>query len=235
MAARIAIREVRSPDDPAVRPAYRLLQRAFHDAELVPRRDWTAVMRERAAGVWTDLSWHLLVAERAGRVAGVATGTYLGNVNVGLIGYVAVAPGARTLGIGPRLRRRLRAAFERDARRITGGPLKALVGEVHPANPWLATLLKREGVITLDFPYFQPSLGGRRRPVPLTLYYQPLRAARRSLPAAEVRRLLYTIWRRPYRIPQPLALPAFRRMMRSLAGRRRVGRRAARPQKKSPN
>jgi len=227
VAAKVVIRAVRTPADPALGGAYRLLKHAFHGAEMVSRRDWEAVIRERAAGVWTDLNWHLLVAVRAGRLAGVATGSYLGNVNVGLIGYIAVAPGARKLGIGPRLRRRLRAAFERDALRLARRPLKAIVGEVRSDNPWLATLLTREGVITLDFPYYQPALR-KRRPVPLTLYYQALGRPRRSLPTAEVRRLLYTIWRRPYRIQQPLAYPSFRRMLSALAGRRRVGRTARR-------
>lgn len=223
------IREIRSTADPAFHAAYRLFRRVFPHAEVLPKRDWLTAPRERAEGVWTDLNWHVLVAERHGRLVGAASGSYLGNVNVGVIGYVALAPGDRSRGIGPRLRRRLRLAFERDARRIHGRPLAALVGEVRFDNPWLRHLVRREGAIALDFPYHQPSLGRGREPVPLILYYQPVQAPRQSLTAAELRRLLYTMWRRSYRIARPLSRPAFRRMLRALAGRRRIGQRLLGP------
>jgi len=190
----------------------------------MPPSAWTHVMRERNAGVWTDLNWHLFVAEYGGRVVGAASGAYLGNVNVGLIGYVAVSPGARAHGIGPRLRWALRLAFQRDAPRLTGRPLEALVGEVHVENPWLKRLV-RNGAIALDFPYYQPALRRGVEEVALVLYYQPLRRPKRAIPAAQVRRLLYTIWRRAYRVSKPLGHPAFRRMLRALEGRERIGQR----------
>jgi hypothetical protein len=180
-------------------------------------------MEERNARVWTDLNWHLLVAEGGGTTIGAASGTYLGNVNVGVVGYVAVARSWRARGVGPRLRRRLRAGFERDARRTHGRRLEALVGEVEITNPWLYHLAQSEGAVALDFPYFQPSLGGGRKAVPLVLYYQPLTRPRRWLGAAELRRLLYTLWRRPYRVARPLARSAFRRMLTALEGRTRIG------------
>jgi len=228
-AARTRVRELRLATDPACAAAYRLFRRTFPRAELLPRRDWSDALRERNAGLWTDLGWHLVVAERDGRVVGAATGTYLGNVNVGIIGYIAVAPSLRSLGIGPALRRRLRQAFERDASNLRGRRLDALVGEVRADNPWLRHLVRREGAIALDFAYYQPSLGAGRSPVPLVLYYQPLRRPRPFLGAAELRRLLYTMWRRMYRIAKPLMRPAFRRMLRALAGRRRIGQRLLPP------
>lgn len=224
--ARLRIREIRTVTDPAFRRAYRLLHRVFPRAELMPLSGWTHVMHERAAGVWTDLNWHLFVAEYDGVTVGAATGAYLGNVNVGLIGYVAVAARARSHGIGPRIRWALRLAFQRDARRLGGRPLDAIVGEVRPDNPWLRRLV-RTGAIALDLPYYQPSLRQREADVALVLYYQPLRGPRRSLAATTVRRLLYTIWRRAYRVPKPLARPAFRRMLRALEGRERIGQRPA--------
>jgi hypothetical protein len=226
-APRLRIREIRSVTDVALRRAHRLLTRNFPRAEMLPLSAWVHVLEERAAGVWTDLNWHLFVAEH-GRMVGAATGTYLGNVNAGLIGYIAVGSATRTLGIGPKLRWALRLAFERDARRLRGRPLKALVGEVRPDNPWLRRLV-RLGAIALDLPYFQPSLRRREAEVPLVLYYQPLHVRRSSLPTPEVRQLLYTIWRRGYRIPKPLAHPTFRRMLRALAGRARIGQRALDP------
>lgn len=224
----VRIREIRDAADPALAAAHRLFHTEFEEGELVSLGDWRNLLRERSQGLWTDLAWHLFVAERAGRVVGAATGMYLGNVNAGVIGYIAVRPVVRRLGLGPRLRGALRRGFERDARRVRGGRLAALVGEVRADNPWLRHLVRREGAIALDFPYFQPSIRGRP-PVPLVLYYQPLNRVRRSLPAAEVRRLLYTLWRRPYRVSHPLARGVFRAMLRALHGRRRVGQRALPP------
>lgn len=221
--ARVVTREIRTTDDRAFDPAYRLLRRIFPRSEMLPRSDWVQVMRERTEGLWTDLAWHLLVAERGGRVVGAASGSYLGNVNIGLIGYIAVTPASRATGLGPRLRRHLRRLFERDAERVHGRALEAIVGEVRRDNPWLARLIAKDGAIALDFPYEQPDLEGGGSPVPLVLYYQPLGRRRTWVSAEQVRRLLYTIWRRSYRIPRPLKRPAFRRMLRALRGRGRIG------------
>ncbi|HJQ64919.1 MAG TPA: GNAT family N-acetyltransferase [Gemmatimonadales bacterium] len=226
----IRIREIHAKTDPSFRPAHRLLTRVFPRAEMLPLRAWVHVLEEHDAGVWSDINWHLFVAERDGRTVGAATGTYLGNVNVGLIGYIALQASIRSLGVGPHLRWALRLAFERDARRLRDRPLGAVVGEVAPDNPWLRRLVGH-GAIPLDVPYVQPSLRPRAHPVPFVLYYQSIGAPRSSIPADEVRRLLYAIWRRAYRIDRPLRHPAFRKMLRSLAGRARVGPRrlAARP------
>ncbi|MEX2179321.1 MAG: GNAT family N-acetyltransferase [Gemmatimonadaceae bacterium] len=226
VAERLAIREIRTADDSGFARAHRLLRDSFPRSEMQPQGQWRTTMRERAQGLWTDIDWHLLVAERGRALLGAASGSYLGNVNVGLIGYVAIRPRERSSGIGLRLRKRLRQIFERDALRVTGGPLAGIVGEVRADNPWLRYLVRREGVIALDFPYFQPSMGKKHKPVPLVLYYQPMGTRRKSLSAAELRRLLYTMWRRMYRVSRPLSRPEFRRMIRSLDGRRRMGQRA---------
>lgn len=221
----LRIREIRRPDDAGLARAHRMLARVFPRAELLPVREWRYVLTERMASVWSDLTWHLVVAEQNGRAVGAASGNYLGSLNVGIVGYVAVQPGLRSRGLGPLLRRRLRDLFVRDARAIRGGRLEALVGEVHANNPWLHHLVSREGAIALDLPYRQPALGQREDPVPLALYYQPLRGRRRVVPAPLVRRLLYALWRRAYRIPRPLSDPVFRRMLASLKGRRSIGQR----------
>jgi len=220
---RLRIRELTSGRDPAFAAAYRLLKRTFPAAELLPRKDWEVVMRESEADLWTDINWHLFVAESGGRVVGSASGSYLGNVNVGVIGYIAVDAAMRSAGLGPRLRRKLVDAFETDAHDVLGEPLLAVAGEVEEDNPWLRHLVKHLRAIPLDFPYQQPALGIAPAAVPLVLYWQPISDHRRSLPASEVRRLLYTIWRRMYRVGAPLERAPFRKMMRSLQGRRLIG------------
>lgn len=220
---RTTIREVVSASDPAIAKAHRLLRQIFPKSELVRQGEWRETLQEHEAGLWTDIRWHLVVGERAGRIIGVATGTYLGNVNIGVIGYLAVSPDARHLGVGPRLRAKLAAFFQRDAQRLTGGPLQAVVGEVRRDNPWLRTLVRREGVLALDFPYLQPRLRRGERPVSLVMYYESYDRVRRRLPTEMIRRLLYTIWRRIYRVQRPMADTAFRQMLRALADRQSVG------------
>jgi GNAT superfamily N-acetyltransferase len=229
------IREIRSSDDPRFGEAYELLTRTFPRAELMPKREWLTVLREREAGLFTDINWHLFVALRGDRLIGAASGSYLGNVNIGLIGYIAVDPDARERGLGPLLRRRLRKAFEQDAKRIRRRPLRAIVGEVEADNPWLRSVIRRHGAIPLDFPYEQPSLRPNLNPVPLILYWQPT-ADKDTLwlRATYLRRLLYTIWRRTFRIRSPLKEPAFSRMIKSLDGRKRIGSRALPPRKRKP-
>ena len=220
---RITIREVLRADDPASGKAHDLISRTFRKTELVGRGEWRRTLEEREAGFETDVRWHLVVAERAGTVIGVATGTYLADVNTGVIGYLAVARAARRLGVGPKLRTRLRSLFRRDARQVRREPLQAVVGEVRRGNPWLRTLVRRDGVLALDFGYFQPRLRPGSRSIRLVLYYESLDRVRHRLPSALIRNLLYTTWQRIYRIGRPLSNPAFRRMLAELDKRTSVG------------
>jgi GNAT superfamily N-acetyltransferase len=221
--SRITIREVVRSSDPAAGKAHELISRTFRKTELVGRTEWRHTLREREAGFESDTRWHLVVAEMAGAVIGVATGTYLGDVNTGVVGYLAVARAARGLGIGPKLRSRLRGRFRRDARQVRREPLRAVVGEVRRGNPWLRTLIRRDRVLALNFGYFQPRLRPGARSIRLILYYESLDRVRHRLPTALIRRLLYTTWQRIYRIARPLSNPAFRRMLAELDGRASIG------------
>ncbi|MEO8449465.1 MAG: hypothetical protein ABI647_06735 [Gemmatimonadota bacterium] len=189
---------------------------------MVGRAEWRASLAEREARLWADFRWHLFVAERAGEVVGVASGSYLGNMNIGMVGYLVASPLARGRRVGPRLRIRLGAAFARDAREAGHRALEAVVGEVRRDNPWLKTLIRRRKVLALDFDYLQPRLHHTKKPVPLVLYYDTARQIRR-LTCAFLRRLLYTIWRRVYRIARPLTRLAFRQMLRWLDHHRSIG------------
>lgn len=236
--SRVTLREITDPRDRALAPAYRLLSQSFERGERVEKREWVGSLRENADGLLSDLAWHLIIAEdEQGRVLGLVSGTYLGNVNVGVIGYLAIVAEARSRGLGSRLRTRLRRCFERDAQRIRGEPVEAIIGEVSPSNRWLRTLASRPGVVILDFTYLQPRLREGDEPSPFTLYYESLGRPRSSIPVSALRRILYAIWRRIYRIPRPLDRPAFRAMMRSLEGRRTVGapKRPPRPARPTEN
>ena len=165
------------------------------------------------------------VAEEEGRVVGLASGTYLGNVNLGVIGYLAADRTTRSRGVGTRLRGHLRRRFARDAKRITGGPLEGIIGEVSADNPWLRALARRPEVLVLDFQYYQPRLYDDDEPSPFVLYYECLTRVRDRIPVKELRRILYTIWRRIYRVSRPVDRRAFRAMLRALENRRTIGRR----------
>lgn len=223
MGDRLRLRELVQAADPGFGHAYALLKRTFPPSELVKVSDFLRTFRERAAGVWTDFLWHVVVGERGQTLLGCATGSYIGSLNVGVIGYLAVTNGLRSRGLGPRLRERLRHAFDVDARRMHGHGVDAIVGEVEAHNPWLARLVRYYDAIPLDLPYYQPPVRPTEPDVPLVLYYQPLRRRVTRLPATEVRRLVYAIWRRAYRITAPLEHLRFQKMLEALEGRRWVG------------
>jgi hypothetical protein len=216
-------REIVHSTDPAIRRVHELVRRTFHANKLVGIHEWRDSLREQEAGLWSDIRWHLVLAEHQGRVVGVASGMYLGNINMGIVGYLAVGAQARGLGVGSKLRARLRASFHRDARKLTGKPLEAVIGEVRRDNPWLRSLVRNDRVLALDFTYFQPRLHPGDRLVSLVLYYEGIARPRRRLAAARIRTILYTTWRRIYRIARPLTHREFRRMLADLEGRSSVG------------
>lgn len=218
----VRLREITSRRDPVLPAAYALLHATFARHERVTLREWRSVLREREEEVWTDFAWHLLVAEQRGEVVGLATGTFIGSVDVAMIHYLAMAPAIRGSGVGTRLRERLRHEFERDARRL-GRPLKAILGEVSHGNPWLRTLARRPKVLVLDMVYYQPSLRFLDTASPFVLYYESCGRARPALPMLELRRILFALWRESYRLSRPLEHRAVRRMLRALDGQRQVG------------
>ena len=216
-------REIVHSTDPAIRRVHNLVRRTFHSNKLVGIHEWRDSLREKEAGLWSDIRWHLVIAELAGRVVGVASGMYLGNINIGVVGYLAVGARARGLGVGSKLRARLRASFHRDARRIAAKPLEAVIGEVRRDNPWLRSLVRNERVLALDFRYLQPKLRPGDKPVSLVLYYEGIARPSRRLASAKLRTILYTTWRRIYRIARPLAHAEFRLMLQDLEGRASIG------------
>lgn len=216
-------REIVHSTDPAIRRVHNLVRRTFHSNKLVGIHEWRDSLREKEAGLWSDIRWHLVIAELAGRVVGVASGMYLGNINIGVVGYLAVGARARGLGVGSKLRARLRASFHRDARRIAAKPLEAVIGEVRRDNPWLRSLVRNERVLALDFRYLQPKLRPGDKPVSLVLYYEGIARPIRRLASAKLRTILYTTWRRIYRIARPLAHAEFRLMLKDLEGRASIG------------
>lgn len=210
---------------PAFSAALRLYRRVFPEEERSERSHFVEVLREKRLGLLEPFNHHFLVALEGSRVVGLATGSYLAGVNLGFVGYLAAAPEKTRSRIGSRLRARLVRELRRDARAAGKGDLDGMLGEVEADNPWLRQLVRR-GSLPLDFDYRQPPLGRRRRAVPLVLSYQPIGRRVLSLSTRRLRAILYAVYRRVYRVRFPLRQPAFRRMLKQIEGRRRVGRRA---------
>lgn len=219
----LRFRELLHPSDPMLVQAYRILKHSFPSSELVRLADFLGSLTARAAGYWADLLWHVIVVEQGKLLSGVVTGAYLTAINVGFVGYLAVDRALRAQGVGHRLRNRLLDVFQRDAWRRRHAAVEAVVGEIEPDNPWLATLVREHHAIALDLPYKQPPVRAGADPVPLVLYYQPIGAPRSSLPTVEVGALLYNIWRHAYQVVRPWQDPLFTEMIEAIAGREEIG------------
>ena len=146
----------------------------------------------------------------------------LSPVNAGFVTYLAVSEERRGLRLGRELRSALVEAFREEARRRRGVDLAWVVGEVRRENRWLRTLVREGQAIPFDLPYFHPWLAMRNEGK-YVLYREPVADARTELPRGEVEGLLYTIWRRAYRIRYPLQSETFCYMLRQLEGREVIG------------
>lgn len=193
--------------EPLATDALELIASAIGDVQ--PVNDLLSEIEERRLGMPTAGDAHLLaMVDARGRTMAAAAGIYLETVDAGFITYLAVRAELRGKRVGRRLRRHLMDSIRAEARRKNGADPAWVVGEVRSGSPWLQTLVSAGKAIPFDFPYFHPwmprSSEGR-----YVLYREPLADARAVLPADEVVRLVYAIWRRAYRIRFPLQSETF--------------------------
>lgn len=204
--------------------ALRLIERAFSPQERQPASQIAMEIEEKRLGLLTSYDFHLFVAVDPGRrVVAVASGVYLGGVNTGFVTYLAVRKRARGQRLGRRMRTALIDAFRADARILDWSNLDAVVGEVRMESPWLQRLVRDQTVTPLDLSYYHPGLEPGESATRWILYRQKFADEREQLPVDEVRKLLYAIWRRAYRVRWPLERDAFRAMLEQLDGREWVG------------
>lgn len=220
---RIAIESLDDHRNPSFRSALRLYNRTFPTKEKIDHRYFVELLQEKRLGLLFPFNIHFLVARAGGRVVGLATGSYLAVVNMGFVGYLAATPRMKGARIGVRLRSRLVEVMRRDARASGRADLDAVMGEVEADSPWLRHLVRQRGALALDFEYQQPALGKGSPTVPLVLYMEGVARPIRSVPGRRMQAILYAIQRRVYRMRFPLRGATFRRMFRSLEGRRTVG------------
>lgn len=201
--------------------ALELIATAIGDVQ--PVNDLLSEIEERRRGMPSGGDAHLLaMVDGHGRAAAAAAGTYLEVVNAGFVTYLAVRQDLRGKLLGRALRRHLVDSIRAEARRKHGADPAWIVGEVRSGSPWLRTLVDAGKAIPFDFPYFHPWMP-RRSEGRYVLYREPLADAREELPAQEVVRLVYAIWRRAYRIRFPLQSETFCYMLDRLHAAETVG------------
>lgn len=218
------VREVVDEREPLADGALRLIEEAFERRDRQPLSELRSEIAEKRLGLLTAMDFHLLVAESPdGEALGTITGMYLEGVNAGFITYLTVAPEWRRRRLGPALRGALVETFRQDARRAGFDDLAWVLGEVRAGSPWLKRLVRSRGALTFDLAYYHPGMtpgGDSRRYI---LYRQPVGDPRDALAVPLVRRILYSIYRRGYRVRYPLERPGFQAMLDQLEGREEVG------------
>lgn len=216
------IEELVDERDAAVRTALDMIIRAFPEEDRQPMEELRSEIAEKRMGLLTAFDSHLFAALDADdHVRAAVTGIYLEGVNAGFINYLVVDADYRGRGLARGLRDRLLDQFRQDARHTGQVEPAWVLGEVRPDNPWLAGLIRAGQAIPFDLTYYHPGPTGHDER--FVLYRQPMGDARESLPVDLVRRVLYAVWRRVYRIRYPLERPGFLAMLETLKGRDEIG------------
>jgi GNAT superfamily N-acetyltransferase len=220
----VRVAEVADERDPAAAAALELITQSFAARERHATGDLLSEIAERRLDALSSQRFHMLTAHVEGDEdpAGVIIGVYLDGVNAGFVSYLAVRERYRGRRIGRVLRPRLVDQFREDARHAGHADLAWVLGEVRLRSPWLRRLVRTRGAIPFDLTYYHPGMS-LDSPEPYVLYRQPVADTRLDLPVAEVRRLLFAIYRRAYRVRYPLQREAFNDMMDQLDQRASIG------------
>ncbi|HET9449755.1 MAG TPA: GNAT family N-acetyltransferase [Aggregicoccus sp.] len=214
--------EVTDERSALARNAIELMQEAIGDVH--PASYLLSELQQTRLGRARGGDYHLLALPDAqgGGALAAAAGVYLEAVQAGFVSYLAVREDQRGRGLGRALREQLVATFQRQAREAGAGALGRVLGEVQRDSAWLRLLVREGRVVPLDLPYFHPWMSRRGEGV-YALYLEPLADPRTQLPSAEAAQLVEAVWRRAYRIRDPLQWETYRYMMQRLEGRETVG------------
>ncbi|HEX6132656.1 MAG TPA: GNAT family N-acetyltransferase [Longimicrobiales bacterium] len=224
MSEEIRIVEIRDEREPLADEALAVIAEMFGPHERQPLAELRSEIAERRLGMLSGYNFHLLTAlyEEEETAAGTIVGLYLDGVNAGFITYLAVRRRYRGRRLARVLRPQLIEVFRGDARRAGYDDLAWVLGEVRADSPWLRRLVRTRGAIPFDLEYYHPgmSLGDAQRYI---LYRQPIADHRVELPVELVRRTLYAVYRRGYRVRYPLTREIFGAMLEQLEDREVVG------------
>jgi GNAT superfamily N-acetyltransferase len=217
--ARIQIVEVVDEREPLAEAALELIAEIFPSYERQPLSELRSEIEEKRRHLLLPFDFHLFAAVRHSHdVLATVSGVYLAGINAGFITYLAVREEARGHRLAQRVRAALVEAFRADARRVGYEDLAWVLGEVRTDGHWLPSLIDKRGAIPLDLVYYHPGMLLEGGPT-YALYREPIGDHRQELPAEEVRRIIYAVWRRGYRVRYPLERVTFQAMMEELEGR----------------
>jgi hypothetical protein len=220
----VSIREIVDERESLADAALQLIADAFERPDRQPLSELRSEIAEKRMDLLSAMDFHMLAAvSPEGEAVGTVAGMYLGGVNAGFITYLTVAPGWRRRKLAPGLRGALVEVFRRDARQSGFDDLDWVLGEVEAGSPWLRRLVRSGGAITFDLTYYHPGMRPGADSRRYILYRQPVGDGRESLPTPLVRRVLYSVYRRGYRVRYPLERPGFQAMLEELEGREWVG------------
>lgn len=224
----IRVVEIEDEQSDLALAALGLIRTAFDPHERQPLHQIAMEIAEKRLGLLTSYDFHLFAAvdtrkDSGDELLGIASGIYLAGVNCGFVSYLAAVPRMRSRGIGRLVRSALIDAFRADAKSVEWPDLAAVVGEVRQESPWLRRLVRDRAVLPLDLHYYHPGQDPETTTENWVLYWQPVGDSRATVPAAEVRQLLYAIWRRAHRVRWPLKRSAFVDMIHQLEDRDEVG------------
>jgi len=203
--------------------AIRLVAETFDRGDRHAIEELKGEIAEKRYGLLAPFDFHLVGACTGSQLVGAIMGSYLAGVNAGLIVYLAVQPDHRGGGAGRILRSRLVSLFRESARAAGKDDVSWVLGEVRYENPWLRRLVRTRGAIPFDLEYYHPGMRPGMKIGRYVLYRQPFDDPRPELPVELVRRILYAIYRRAYRVRYPLVHEGFMAMMTALEGREAVG------------
>jgi hypothetical protein len=196
--------------------ALALIEELFPSHERQPLSELRSEIEEKRRRLLLPFDFHLFAAVHPpGRIVGVVAGAYLAGINAGFVTYLGVRREARDEGVAAAVRAALVDAFRADARRAGHDELAWVLGEVRTEGHWLASLVRNRGAIPFDLTYYHPGMMLESGPA-YALYREPFGDHRREIPADEVRRIIYAIWRRGYRVRYPLERPTFQAMLSEL-------------------
>lgn len=183
----------------------------------------------KAKGWYGVNNYHVLLMQSGGEVVGGSISDYLARPNAGVIEFLFTKPGRRRRGLGRALLDATVRLLRRDAHAAGGKPLAAVVGEMNdpfkqPATPDSMDPFERAGIWgrwgfgRVDFPYVQPALSSKQRPVEcLALVAKLPRGARRRVRSEWVMDVVSEYMRWAMRIPRPSGNAQHRDMQRYAA------------------
>ena len=210
--------------------------RAFPDAnERESLANMKRYLRLKARGWYGKNNYHIVVAELAGRPIGGSVFDFLARPNAGVIEFLFIGGRYRGRGFGKALLDETTRLLRRDSRARLGKPLSAIVAEMNDPFRPAATpdnmdpfdrceLWGKWGFKRIQFPYVQPALSARQRPVDcLALIAKRLDdPSASSCSAAWVAAVVREYMRWAMRIPDADRNAEYRAMAAYLERRRRI-------------